>query len=194
MRALDTLNSSKPQSNAAIYCLTILALALIAMTVVAGYQLNELFPQKAVVQQQELQLTQRADAIQSMSAELKRLAEQKQVLEADLLSAKEQAKAAEHAKTELENNRQAALTSAALEDEDSLCAIIEQNIRLVADQLNRDDFFRLRDEREAEAEAVLESYEKQLASCIEQLTAQTASPAQTDSAPHAQDFAAPIER
>lgn len=194
MRALDTLNSAKPHSNAALYCLTILALALIAMTVVAGYELNNLFPLKAVVQQQEIQLKQRSDTIQSMTAELKRLAEQKQALETDLLTAKEQAKAAEAAKTELENTQRAAQTSAALEDEDSLCAIIEQNIRLVADQLSRDDFFRLRDEREAEAEAVLESYEKQLASCIEQLTAQTASPAQTDSAPHAQDFAAPIER
>ncbi|QHC95853.1 hypothetical protein PspR84_14780 [Pseudomonas sp. R84] len=192
MRALDTLNSPKPQSNAAIYCLTILALALIAMTVVAGYQLNELFPLKAVVQQQEVQLTHRADAIQSMSAELKRLAEQKQALETDLLTTKEQVKAAEAAKTELENTQRAAQTSAALEDEDSLCAIIEQNIRLVADQLSRDDFFRLRDEREAEAEAVLESYEKQLATCIEQLTAQTASPAQ-NSAPDAQDFTSPIK-
>lgn len=192
MRALDTLNSPPPQSNAAIYCLTILALALITMTVVAGYQLNELFPLKAVVQQQEAQLTQRADAIQSMSAELKRLAEQKQALETDLLSAKEQAKAAETAKAELENRQNAALTSAALEDEDSLCAIIEQNIRLVADQLSRDDFFRLRDEREAEAEAVLESYERQLATCIEQLTAQTASPAQS-SAPDAQDLTSPIK-
>ena len=178
MRALDTLNSPKPQSNAAIYCLTILALALIAMTVAAGHELNNLFPLKAVVQKQEIQLTQRADTIQSMSAELKRLAEQKQALETDLLTAKEQAKAAETAKTELENTQRAAKTSAALEDEDSLCAIIEQNIQLVADQLSRDDFFRLRDEREAEAEAVLESYEKQLATCIEQLTAQTELPTQ----------------
>jgi hypothetical protein len=178
VRNLDTLNSAKPQSNAAIYCLTILALALIGLTVVAGHELNNLFPLKAVVQQQEIQLTQRADAIQSMSAELKRLAEQKQALETDLVTAKEQAEAAEAAKTELENNQRAAQTSTALEDEDSLCAIIKQNIRLVADQLNRDDFFRLRDEREADAEAVLESYEKQLAHCIEQLTAQTALPTQ----------------
>jgi cell division protein FtsB len=179
VRALDTLNSAKPHSNAALYCLTILALALIAMTVVAGYELNNLFPLKAVVQQQEIQLKQRSDTIQSMTAELKRLAEQKQTLETDLLTAKEQAKAAEAAKTELENTQRAAQTSAALEDEDSLCAIIEQNIRLVADQLSRDDFFRLRDEREAEAEAVLESYEKQLATCIEQLTAHTESPTQS---------------
>ena len=192
MRALDTLNSAKPHSNAALYCLTILALALIAMTVVAGYELNNLFPLKAVVQQQEIQLTQRTDTIQSMSVELKRLAEQKQALETDLLTAKEQAKAAEAAKTELENTQRAAQTSAALEDEDSLCAIIEQNIRLVTDQLSRDDFFRLRDEREAEAEAVLESYEKQLATCIEQLTAQTASPAQNDE-PDAQDLTSPIK-
>ncbi|SDU39613.1 hypothetical protein [Pseudomonas moraviensis] len=192
MRALDTLNSAKPHSNAALYCLTILALALIAMTVVAGYELNNLFPLKAVVQQQEIQLTQRSDTIQSMTAELKRLTKQKQALETDLLTAKEQAKAAEAAKTELENTQRAAQTSAALEDEDSLCAIIEQNIRLVADQLSRDDFFRLRDEREAEAEAVLESYEKQLATCIEQLTAQTASPAQNDE-PDAQDLTSPIK-
>jgi hypothetical protein len=144
------------------------------------------------VQQQEIQLTQRTDTIQSMSVELKRLAEQKQALETDLLTAKEQAKAAEAAKTELENTQRAAQTSAALEDEDSLCAIIEQNIRLVADQLSRDDFFRLRDEREAEAEAVLESYEKQLATCIEQLTAQNASPAQNDE-PDAQDLTSPIK-
>ncbi|WP_285409351.1 hypothetical protein [Pseudomonas sp. FR229a] len=192
MRALDTLNSAKPHSNAALYCLTILALALIAMTVVAGYELNNLFPLKAVVQQQEIQLTQRSDTIQSMTAELKRLTKQKQALETDLLTAKEQAKAAEAAKTELENTQRAAQISAALEDEDSLCAIIEQNIRLVADQLSRDDFFRLRDEREAEAEAVLESYEKQLATCIEQLTAQTASPAQNDE-PDAQDLTSPIK-
>ncbi|UVK90127.1 hypothetical protein LOY52_08650 [Pseudomonas sp. B21-051] len=178
MRTLDTLNSPNPQSNAAIYCLTILALALIAMIVVAGHELNSLFPLKAVVQQQEIQLKQRAEAIQSMTAELKQLAEQKQALESDLLTAKEQAKAAEAAKTELENNQREANTSAASEDEDSLCAIIEQNIRLVSDQLKRDDFFRLRDEREADAEAVLENYEKQLAHCIEQLTAQTALPAQ----------------
>lgn len=192
MRALDTLNSAKPHSNAALYCLTILALALIAMTVVAGYELNNLFPLKAVVQQQEIQLKQRSDTIQSMTAELKRLAEQKQALETDLLTAKEQAKAAEAAKTELENTQRAPQISTALEDEDSLCAIIEQNIRLVADQLSRDDFFRLRDEREAEAEAVLESYERQLATCIEQLTAQTASPAQS-SAPDAQDLTSPIK-
>lgn len=192
MRALDTLNSAKPHSNAALYCLTILALALIAMTVVAGYELNNLFPLKAVVQQQETQLTQRSDTIQSITAELKRLTKQKQALETDLLTAKEQAKAAEAAKTELENTQRAAQTSAALEDEDSLCAIIEQNIRLVTDQLSRDDFFRLRDEREAEAEAVLESYEKQLATCIEQLTAQTASPAQNDE-PDAQDLTSPIK-
>lgn len=192
MRALDTLNSAKPHSNAALYCLTILALALIAMTVVAGYELNNLFPLKAVVQQQEIQLTQRSDTIQSMTAELKRLTKQKQALETDLLTAKEQAKAAEAAKTELENTQRAAQISAALEDEDSLCAIIEQNIRLVTDQLSRDDFFRLRDEREAEAEAVLESYEKQLATCIEQLTAQTASPAQNDE-PDAQDLTSPIK-
>ncbi|UEB98375.1 hypothetical protein LIS66_12685 [Pseudomonas sp. HN2] len=192
MRALDTLNSAKPHSNAALYCLTILALALIAMTVVAGYELNNLFPLKAVVQQQEIQLTQRSDTIQSMTAELKRLTKQKQALETDLLTAKEQAKAAEAAKTELENTQRAAQISAALEDEDSLCAIIEQNIRLVADQLSRDDFFRLRDEREAEAEAVLESYERQLATCIEQLTAQTASPAQNDE-PDAQDLTSPIK-
>jgi hypothetical protein len=192
VRALDTLNSAKPHSNAALYCLTILALALIAMTVVAGYELNNLFPLKAVVQQQEIQLTQRSDTIQSMTAELKRLTKQKQALETDLLTAKEQAKAAEAAKTELENTQRAAQISAALEDEDSLCAIIEQNIRLVADQLSRDDFFRLRDEREAEAEAVLESYERQLATCIEQLTAQTASPAQNDE-PDAQDLTSPIK-
>jgi hypothetical protein len=192
VRALDTLNSAKPHSNAALYCLTILALALIAMTVVAGYELNNLFPLKAVVQQQEIQLKQRSDTIQSMTAELKRLAEQKQALETDLLTAKEQAKAAEAAKTELENTQRAPQISTALEDEDSLCAIIEQNIRLVADQLSRDDFFRLRDEREAEAEAVLESYEKQLATCIEQLTAQTASPAQNDE-PDAQDLTSPIK-
>lgn len=192
MRALDTLNSAKPHSNAALYCLTILALALIAMTVVAGYELNNLFPLKAVVQQQEIQLTQRSDTIQSMTTELKRLTKQKQALETDLLTAKEQAKAAEAAKTELENTQRAAQISAALEDEDSLCAIIEQNIRLVADQLSRDDFFRLRDEREAEAEAVLESYERQLAACIEQLTAQTASPAQNDE-PDAQDLTSPIK-
>jgi len=192
VRALDTLNSAKPHSNAALYCLTILALALIAMTVVAGYELNNLFPLKAVVQQQEIQLTQRSDTIQSMTAELKRLTKQKQALETDLLTAKEQAKAAEAAKTELENTQRAAQISAALEDEDSLCAIIEQNIRLVTDQLSRDDFFRLRDEREAEAEAVLESYEKQLATCIEQLTAQTASPAQNDE-PDAQDLTSPIK-
>lgn len=43
--------------------------------------------------------------------------------------------------------------------------IIVQNINKIESQFNRDDFFRLRDIRENDAEMLLEFYQKQLADC-----------------------------
>ncbi|WP_277761952.1 hypothetical protein [Pseudomonas sp. A34-9] len=164
IHSLNTPNSGR-NKNSALYCLTLLSLSLIGLTVSAGYQIVELIPLKATVHQQARELTESAERIKKLRDENLTLSSQRVSLETELATAVKRASELEALEVERQN-QQSDDDSATEESDNGLCAIIVENIRQVENQLNRDDFLRLRDEREAEAEAVLEVYEKELTACL----------------------------
>ena len=163
---IHSLNSptSGRNKNPALYCLTMLSLALIGLTGGAGYQVVKLIPLKAAVHQKTQELSASAERIRKLENENRSLSSQREKLKADLVAARNKTSELEAKEVERQN-QQSAHSSEIEESEGGLCAIIEEKIRQVENQLNRDDFLRLRDEREAEAEVILEAYEKELTAC-----------------------------
>lgn len=166
IQSLDSPNLAQ-KKNPALYCLTLLSLVLIGLTFAAGYQVMELLPLKETVQQQSHELAEGAEVIIKLDEKNRALTSQLQGLEADLVAATHKATEMEALATERQS--QNIYGSVIKDGDDGLCAIIAENIRQVESQLMRDDFFRLRDERESEAEAVLEAYEEELNACLSQL-------------------------
>ncbi|MGN8121236.1 hypothetical protein ACTJK9_05680 [Pseudomonas sp. 22082] len=157
--------ASGRNKHAAIYCLTLLSLTLIGLSAGAWYQVVELIPLKATVHQQSRELIESTEIVRKLKYENRALSSQRESLETDLIYAKKKISELEALEVNHQDEKNS-YDNAIEESDNGLCAIIVENIRQVEKQLNRDDFLRLRDEREAEAEAVLEVYEEELTACL----------------------------
>lgn len=171
------------RNNTAVLCLTLLTLAMTGLTGIAGYKLIELSPLQTTTEQQNRRLAEYVDQIKQLTAENDGLSGQQRSLGAELTIAVEKVSEADKRITLMQQQLKDSKANAGEELDE--CAIIRENVRLVENELGRDDFFRLRDERQSDAEAVLEAYQRSLAICVAQ---------STERSNHADDQGASIEQ
>lgn len=163
IQTLDCSATERKKIHPAVYCLTLITLASIGLTANVWFQRLDFAPLKAIAQQQSVELKERTLQINRLTEANVMLSRQTQQLAAELDAARKADDA--EAATNESKDQLPAVSPAAEDLEDGLCEIIIQNIKMVENQLNRDDFFRLRDARESDAVTVLEKYQTQLSEC-----------------------------